>query len=55
MKFIDEQDGFSLEQSKFVLCLFDYFPDIISGCTGGRQTDKTCRALLFTGAGNNVG
>lgn len=55
MNFIDEQDGFPLAQSKLILGLFDHLPDIIDGCAGGRQSDETSRAPLFTGAGNNVG
>lgn len=55
MNFINKQDGFPLAQPDFILCLFDDVPDIVDGCTGGRQSDKTSRALLFTAAGNNMG
>lgn len=54
MNFINEHDGLPLAQSELILGLLDHLSDVIGGRAGGRQTDKTSRSLLFTGAGNYV-
>lgn len=54
VNFINEQDGLPLAQPQLILRLLDHLTDFIGGRTGGGQSDKTSRSLLFTGAGNYV-
>lgn len=54
MNFINEQDGLPLAQSQLVLRLLDHLSHLTGGRAGRRQRDEASRAVLFTGAGDNV-
>lgn len=54
VNFIDEHDRLPLAQPELILRLFDHLSDLIGGCAGSRQSDKTSCAILSAGAGNYV-
>lgn len=54
MDLINKEDGFSLEESFFILGLADDISDIIRLSTCGRQRHKP-RAILFATVGYDVG
>lgn len=53
MDLINKEDGFSLEESFFILGLADDISDIVCLSTRGRQRHKP-RAILFAAVGYDV-